>query len=56
MSSQRRDTPKRTRKYSSEEIHRALFPEPPKPRTLAELKQAIEQYIREKYGPRDPSS
>jgi AbrB family looped-hinge helix DNA binding protein len=39
-------------RYTSEDIHRALFPKPPKPRTLEELKQGIEDYIREKHARR----
>jgi AbrB family looped-hinge helix DNA binding protein len=39
-------------RYSSLDIHRALFPTPPKPRTLEELKQGIEEYIREKHARR----
>lgn len=39
-------------RYSFEDVHRALFPESPKPRTLDELKQGIEEYIKEKYARR----
>ena len=39
-------------RYSSEDIHRALFPTPPEPRTLEELKQGIEDYINEKHARR----
>ncbi|HXP83467.1 MAG TPA: AbrB/MazE/SpoVT family DNA-binding domain-containing protein [Bryobacteraceae bacterium] len=39
---------RRAGKYTSLDIHRALFPEgPPKRRTLKELKEGIEQHIRE---------
>ena len=38
--------------YSFEDMHRALFPTPPKPRTLEELKEGIAQYIREKHARR----
>ena len=39
-------------KYSFDDIHRALFPTPPKPRTLEELKEGIADYIRDKHGRR----
>ena len=39
-------------KHSFLDIHRALFPNPPEPRTLDELKQGIEDYIREKHARR----
>jgi len=41
---------RRAGKYASEDIHRALFPEgSPKRRTLEELKQGIEKYIKERH-------
>lgn len=43
---------RRVGKYTSEDIHRALFPTPPKPRTLEELKEGIAEYIREKHARR----
>jgi AbrB family looped-hinge helix DNA binding protein len=44
---------RRSGRYSSEDIHRALFPKgPPKPRTLAELKEGIERYMRERHARR----
>lgn len=44
---------RRAGRYSSEDIHRALFPEgPPKPRTLEELKEGIRQYMRKKHARR----
>jgi hypothetical protein len=40
-------------KYTSEDIHRVLFPNgPPEPRTLEELKQDLEESIREKHARR----
>jgi AbrB family looped-hinge helix DNA binding protein len=37
--------------YTSEDIHRTLFPEgSPKPRTPEELKDGIRQYIRRKHA------
>jgi hypothetical protein len=35
-----------TGRYSSEDIHKALFLEEPKPRTLEELKEGVRQYVR----------
>ncbi|MGH9782789.1 MAG: AbrB/MazE/SpoVT family DNA-binding domain-containing protein [Terriglobia bacterium] len=44
---------RRAGKYTSEDIHRALFPKgPPRRRTLAELKEGIRQYIRERHARR----
>lgn len=39
-------------RYSFDDIHRAVFAQPPKPRTLEELKEGISRYIRAKHGPR----
>jgi AbrB family looped-hinge helix DNA binding protein len=39
-------------RYTSEDIHRALFARPPKPRTLAELKQGIRRYIKRRHARR----
>ena len=42
---------RRAGKYSSEDIHRAAFPEgPPKRRTLKELKEGIRGYILERHA------
>ena len=44
---------RRAGRYTSEDIHRVLFPEgPPARRTLKELKKGIEQYILERYARR----
>jgi len=44
---------RRAGRYTSEDIHRALFPDgPPKPRTLEELKEGIAQYMRERHARR----
>jgi antitoxin PrlF len=37
---------RRAGRYTSEELYRALFPAPPKPRALAELKEGLRQDIR----------
>lgn len=39
-------------RYSSEDIHRALFAKRPGPRRLEELKQAVGQHVREKHARR----
>jgi AbrB family looped-hinge helix DNA binding protein len=44
---------RRAGRYTSKDIHRALFPEgPPARRTLKELKEAIAQDIRERHARR----
>jgi AbrB family looped-hinge helix DNA binding protein len=44
---------RRAGRFTSEEIHRALFPDgPPKARTLAELKDGIRQYMVERHARR----
>lgn len=42
---------RRAGRYSSEDIHKALFPNGPPPRkSLKELKQGIEKYIRDRHA------
>ena len=44
---------RRVARYSSEDIHRKLFPKgPPKPRTLEELKEGIRRYMRKRHASR----
>lgn len=43
---------RRGARYTSQDIHKALFPDPPEPKTLEELKEGIADYMREKYGKR----
>jgi AbrB family looped-hinge helix DNA binding protein len=43
---------RRAGKYSFEDIHTALFPSPPEPKTLKELKDGIRSYIVEKHARR----
>lgn len=44
---------RRAGQFSSEDIHRTLFPDgPPKPRTLEELKDGIRRYVRNKHARR----
>ncbi len=38
--------------YSSEDVHRALFPKPPKARTLDELKDGARRYVKGRYARR----
>ncbi len=39
-------------RYSSEDIHRAIFPTPPEPHTLEEMEEGIAEYIRAKHARR----
>lgn len=41
---------RRASRYTSEDIHRALFAKRPKHRTTAELKQAIARHVRQKHA------
>jgi antitoxin PrlF len=42
---------RRAARYTSEDLHRAAFPEgPPKRATLKELKQGIRDYVRERHA------
>ncbi len=44
---------RRSARYSSEDIHGALFPQQaPRPRTLVELKQGIRRHVRERHARR----
>ena len=37
---------RRSGRYSSEDVHRALFETAPEPRTLEELKEGVRQYVK----------
>ena len=37
---------RRVGRFTSEDVHRSLFPRPPKPKSLAELKDGVQRYIR----------
>ncbi len=37
---------RRAGRYSSEDVHRSLFPTPPKAKTLAEMKQGMLRHIK----------
>ena len=41
---------RRAGRYSSEDVHRALFPKPPKPRTLEELREGPAKYVKEQHA------
>lgn len=43
---------RRAGRYTFEDIHRALFAKPPRPRSDEELKQAIGRHMREKHARR----
>ena len=42
----------RAGRYTSEDVHRSLFPTPPKPRTLAEMKAGVRRYIKSRRASR----
>jgi antitoxin PrlF len=39
---------RRVGRYSSEDVHRSLFPTPPQSKTLADLKEGVRQHIRKR--------
>ncbi len=43
---------RRAGRFTSEEIHNALFKTPPKPRTLEDLKEGVRRYVRRKHARR----
>jgi AbrB family looped-hinge helix DNA binding protein len=43
---------RRAGRYSSEDVHRALFEEPPGPRTLEELKEGVRQSVKARHARR----
>ena len=38
--------------YTFDDLHKAVFPEPPEPKTLEELRDSIGDHMRERYGKR----
>lgn len=38
--------------YTSEDLHRALFPTPPKPLSLEEMKEGIREYVKRRHARR----
>lgn len=43
---------RRVGRYTSEDIHRALFAKPPQPRTLAAVKEGVRRYIKGRHARR----
>jgi AbrB family looped-hinge helix DNA binding protein len=43
---------RRVGRYTSEDVYRALFPKPPKPRTLVEMKEGVRRYLKGRYARR----
>ena len=41
---------RRIGRFSSEDVHRSLFPDAPKPRTLAELKDGVRKHIAKRHA------
>jgi AbrB family looped-hinge helix DNA binding protein len=37
---------RRVGRYTSEDVHQSLFPTPPQPRTLAEMKEGVRRYTK----------
>jgi len=43
---------RRVGRYTSEDVHRALFEKAPEPRTLEELKEGISRYVKSRHARR----
>jgi len=43
---------RRAGRFTSEEVHRALFPETPEPRTLEELKEGVRRFVKSRHARR----
>lgn len=43
---------RRVGQYTSEDVHRALFPEPPEPKTIEQMKEGVRQRTRERHARR----
>ena len=43
---------RRAGRYTSEDVHRALFERPPEPRSLDELKEGLRQYMKSRHARR----
>jgi antitoxin PrlF len=43
---------RRAARFSSEDIHRALFSEPPTPRTLEDLRNGLREHVRTRHARR----
>jgi len=45
-------TVRKAGRFSSEDIHNAVFAKPPEPRKLEDLKEAVRRHVRRKYARR----
>jgi len=43
---------RRVGRYTSEEIHRSVFPTPPKARTVAEMKEGVRRHLQRRHAGR----
>jgi AbrB family looped-hinge helix DNA binding protein len=43
---------RRAGRYTSEDVHRALFDEAPRPRSLEELEKGVSQYVKSRHARR----
>ncbi len=43
---------RRAGRYTSEDVHRALFRTPPRPRTVEEMKEGIRRYVKRRHARR----
>ena len=43
---------RRSGRYTSEDVHRSLFPTAPKPKSLADLKDGVRRYIKTRHAGR----
>ena len=43
---------RRVGRYTSEDVHRSLFPTPPRHKTLAEMKEGVRRYIKRRRASR----
>jgi AbrB family looped-hinge helix DNA binding protein len=43
---------RRVGRYTSQDVHKALFAEPPKPRGLDEMKEGIRHYVKKRHARR----
>ena len=43
---------RRAGRFTSEEVHRALFPETPEPRPLEELKEGVRRFVKSRHARR----
>ena len=43
---------RRVGRFTSEDVHRSLFPTSPKPRTLRELKEGVRRHIKKRHASR----